>query len=199
MARIEDRVETVENAIIRLSDEMRSFKDEMRLFKDEMGFFKDEMRGFKDEMRTDRREINKQWGALSNKLGTIVEDLIAPAVRPAVKTYFGVEPFFFGHTLRKRKDGQDYQLDVLAVSDTMVFIVEAKASPRAEHVDQTLEKASHFSEYYPEYSEKEVIVILAGITLPEEVIKYASRRNVYVLAYREWDYMDILNFKEISR
>jgi len=82
MARIEDRVETVGNASIRLSDEMRSFKDEMRVFR--------------DEMRVDRRESNKQWGALSNKLGTIVEDLIAPAVRPAVKTYFGVEPFSLG-------------------------------------------------------------------------------------------------------
>jgi len=31
------------------------------------------------------------------------------------------------------------------------------------------------------------------------VIKYASKQGIYVLAWREWQYMDILNFEEVKR
>ncbi|MCU0242322.1 MAG: hypothetical protein MUF51_07850, partial [Vicinamibacteria bacterium] len=61
-------------------DEMREFKDEMREFKDEMREFKDEMSVFKDEMRASSKASDKRWGELSNKMGTLVEDIIAPGI-----------------------------------------------------------------------------------------------------------------------
>ena len=71
----------------RLSFEMREFKDEMREFKDEMREFKDEMREFKDEMseykewsRNQIKTMNRQWGDLANRMGTLAEDLVAPSV-----------------------------------------------------------------------------------------------------------------------
>ena len=42
--------------------------------------FKDEMADFKNEPETDRKNRNKQWGELANKMGTLVEDIISPAV-----------------------------------------------------------------------------------------------------------------------
>ena len=49
--------------------------------------FKDEMKEFKDESIRDRREMNKRWGEIANSLGIIVEDLVSPAVRPAIKIF----------------------------------------------------------------------------------------------------------------
>ena len=102
MAQVEERLNIVESALAefiiqsnrslhRLEREMLAFKDEMKGFKDEMLVFKDEMKDFKDEMREDRREMNKQWGNLANKMGTLVEDIIAPAVGPAIRKYFKEE------------------------------------------------------------------------------------------------------------
>ncbi len=39
-----------------------------------------ELREFKDEMRQQIRDMNIKWGEMANKLGTIVEDLVAPSI-----------------------------------------------------------------------------------------------------------------------
>ena len=105
MAMVEARVDRLEdvlqefitnvgNSQLRTEAELRAFKDEMRLFredtqafKDEMRLFredtqafKDEMRAFKEEGREQNREMNRRWGELANKLGTLVEDLVAPSL-----------------------------------------------------------------------------------------------------------------------
>jgi len=41
-----------------------------------------EMRDFKDETRASRREMNRRWGELANKMGTMAEDLVAPSHPP---------------------------------------------------------------------------------------------------------------------
>jgi hypothetical protein len=196
MAKLEDRVDTLESVLRRYIE--RSEKETIA-FREEMSAFKDEMSAFKDEMRDDRREMNRQWGNLSNKMGTIVEDIVAPAVRPAVSKYFQVEPYLLARNLRKRMGNEEYEVDVLAISDKQVFWVEAKSSPRPEHVEEVSKKAAQFPRFFPEYQDKQMVIILAGLSFAPDVIQHASRKGVYVLAYREWDYMDILNFKEIHR
>ncbi len=196
MAKLEDRVDTLESVLHRYIE--HSEKD-MRLFKGEMRTFKDEMTTFREETRADRREMNRQWGNLSNKMGTIVEDIVAPAIRPAVRKYFQVDPYLLTRDMRKRVGSEEYQVDAIAVSEDQVFWVEAKSSPRSEHVEEILEKARHFVKFFPEYQDKEMVIILAGLNFPPEMIQHASRKGVYVLAYREWDYMDILNFDEVHR
>jgi hypothetical protein len=37
-----------------------------------------EMHEFKDEAERDRKRMNKQRGELANKMGTLVEDIVAP-------------------------------------------------------------------------------------------------------------------------
>ena len=59
---------------------MREFKDEMREFKDEMREFKDEMPEYKEWSRNQIKTMNRQWGDLANKMGTLAEDLVAPSV-----------------------------------------------------------------------------------------------------------------------
>jgi cytochrome c556 len=60
--------------------EMVAFRAEMQASRKrserEMADFKAEMADFKDEMRADRRAMNKRWGEIANRLGTIVEDIV---------------------------------------------------------------------------------------------------------------------------
>jgi hypothetical protein len=199
MRTFKDEMKTFKDEMGTFKDEMGTFKEEMKMFKDEMKTFKEEMRAFKDEMKADRREMNRQWGNLSKKMGTIVEDIVAPAVRPAVRKYFKVDPYLLIRSLRKRVGSEEYEVDAIAVTDRQVFWMEAKSSPRSEHVKEILEKAGQFAKFFPEYQDKQLIVIMAGLSFPSEIIQHASKMGVYVLAYREWDYMDILNFEEVRR
>jgi len=180
------------NSQMRTEAELRDFKDEMRDFKNEMLIFK-------NETREEHRMMNKKWGEISNKMGTLVEDIISPASRPVIRQYFGCDPVFKSDNILKKKNGEEYEIDILLACEEKVFMIEVKSTPKVNHVDGFLEKAKRFLEFYPEYEGKELILILAGLTFPENVIDYASKMGIYVMAYKEWEYMDILNFDKVQR
>ena len=161
--------------------------------------FKDEMSGFKDRMEASHKEMNKQWAALAKKMGTLDEDLVSPAVRPVISKYFKCDPIDRSIRNLRRKDGDSFEVDVLVVCKDKVFIIEVRSTPRVNYVDEILEKVPLFKEFYPEYEDKEVIPIFASITFPENIVQYATRKRLYVMAYREWEYMDIINFDEVGK
>jgi len=132
-------------------------------------------------------------------MGTLVEDLIAPALRPVLSKYFQCEVDMEGQRMFRRKGGETYEVDAIAACENRVFMVEVKSSPRERDIDEIQEKSGRFFEFFPEHRGKELVVIFGSITFPEQVIRYGSRKGVYVLGYREWEYMDILNFEEVKK
>ena len=199
MSDFKDEMKVFKDEMSDFKDEMKVFKDEMSDFKDEMKVFKDEMSDFKDRMENSHKEMNKQWAALAKKMGTLDEDLVSPAVRPIINKYFGCDPIKRSIRELVRKDGESFEVDVLAVCEDKVFMIEVRATPRVNYVDEILEKADLFKKFYPEYEDKEVIPIFASITFPDNIVQYATKKGLYVMAYKEWEYMDIINFDEVSK
>ena len=178
-------------------EEMKGFKDEVR---QDQKDFREEMKGFKDESRLERKQMNRQWGELANKMGTLIEDIVAPAVRPVVKKYFGAElsDFMIKRKRKIKEGGLAGEFDVIGVSEDRVFVVECKSSPSAAYLDNFVSSIGKFRELFPEYAGKKIIPLFASLRFEDDLIRIASERNVYLLAYREWDYMDILNFSEVA-
>lgn len=213
MAQVEERLNIVESALAefiiqsnrslhRLEREMLAFKDEMKGFKDEMLVFKDEMKDFKDEMREDRREMNKQWGNLANKMGTLVEDIIAPAVGPAIRKYFKEEVLDIMSNRKKYEKQKRLkgEFDVIAVTGSSVYLVDSKVSPDKQKLLEFKNKViPRFRKLFPEYEALPLIPIFASLRFDEDMIRQATKEKIYLLAYREWDYMDILNFEEVQK
>jgi len=200
LTRLEREMRGFKNEMKDFKNEMGDFKDEMKDFKDEMKDFKDEMKDFKDESIRERRAMNKQWGELANKMGTLMEDIVAPAVRPVVEKYFKVEVNDFMIN-RKRKDknlGLTGEFDVIAVSNEHLFLVETKSTPRKQYLNEFMENIEKFQKLFPEYSDKKLIPIFASLRFDENIIHLANDRGVFLLAYREWDYMDFLNFDAVA-
>jgi len=157
-----------------------------------------EMRAFKDEIREESRKRNREWSNLAKKMGTLVEDLIVPAIRPILNKYFKCEVTMEGQRMFRRKNGEDYEIDAIAACEDKVFMIEVRSTPRFDDVKEVVEKKDRFFEFFPEHKGKELIVIFGSITFPDNVIQHASRRGVYVMGWREWEYMDILNFDEVK-
>jgi len=190
-----DRMETI------LGEFIVSTSSSLNRLSKEMREFKNEMCEFKNEVRQDRKAMNKQWGELANKMGTLTEDIVVPAVRPAIKRYFNQELIDF-MVKRKRKikaSGLEGEFDVIAVSDDKVFVVEVKSSPDENYLNEFVKKMDRFVTLFPEYADKQLIPVFAGLRFEPDMTELASSKNVYVLAYREWDYMDILNFDKVDR
>jgi hypothetical protein len=203
----ESALNTLTRNVNQLHEEMLAFKDEMRAYRDasekNMLAFKDEMEAdrlaFKDRMEQEQKKANKQWAELAKKMGTIDEDLIAPAARPAVRKYFHCEPVSRAIRLERDKNGETFEVDVIVECKDMVFMIEVKSTPRSDDIPDILAKAERFKYFFPEYEGKTLAPIFGSIIFPDNILKYATRKGLYVMAYREWDYIDILNFDEVNQ
>ena len=181
--RTEAELRAFKDEMREFKDEMRDFKDEMRAFKDEMGEFKDEMRGFKDEVRQQNRDMNRQWGEVSNKLGTMVEDLVAPSLPRLVEEKLH-ETVLDLMARRKRRlpDGRVREFDAIAVTSNLVCLNSTKATLRNAHVDRFIEDIAAFRAFFPEYAPLPLVGILASLAVDENVLAHAQRQGFLVLA-----------------
>jgi hypothetical protein len=175
-----------ELSINRLSQEMREFKEEMREFKDEMSVFK-------DETVRDRKRMNKQWGDLANRLGTLVEDIVAPNLPRVASELLGCEhPSRFALRVVRHWQGETREYDALVVCDNAILVNETKSKLLAAHVDAFLAKLDELPLVFPEYAGRPVVGVLASLAIDAGVVAYATRCGVAVLAMGE-DTMEILN------
>lgn len=214
MSTVKDRVVNLERTLaeyiknvgdsqMQTERELRVLKQEMREFKDEMQEFKDEMRGFKDEVREDRQKIYKKWGEIANKMGTVVEDIVAPNIPSIAKQYFHCKDKdmdFFGLrvTKRDRKDkSNSREFDIIAVFDDKLLINETKTTPRIDYIDAFKETLSEIYDYFPEYSGKKIIPIFSSLYIPDKVAKYLTKIKIYAMAMKD-DSMELLNYEGIA-
>jgi uncharacterized protein YukE len=180
--------------------EMSEFKDEMREFKDEMREFKDEMREIKDETRADRKQMNREWGNLANKMGTIVEDIILPGFQGILKKYFGMEPDFILVRARKRNPNDRSRMrefDILATSDTHLFVNETKSRPSVDSAKAFADSYRDVLTFFPEYAGRTVVPIYSALSLPEEVVAALSSSGCYAVALGE-EHLELLNFDAVG-
>lgn len=193
-----------------LKAEMRTFKEEIRrdteAFKAAMqalterleNDLKESKRQLENELRESKRQWNKQWGELSNKLGTIVEDIIFPASRPVIESVFRVKVQQLATRVFRQQGNLRAEFDVVAVSERQVFLIEVKSTPRFDYLTDFVDnRIPVFRQLFPEYASLDLVPIFASLSIPDDIVKAATNRRVFAMAYREWEYMDILNAKEL--
>lgn len=192
--------------------EMHEFKTEMRLSREkserEMQEFKEEMRQaheraeerskremheFKAEMRQSKRDLDKKWGELSNKLGTMAEDLVAPSVPRILRQLTGCSAAIEYSAVRVRKSKpQNQEFDVVVKCENWIFINETKSTLRPEHIDNFHRLMQNVRDYFPEFQENQFIGAIASLYVDETLVKYGEKLGLAVLGFGE-ELMDVLN------
>jgi len=164
-------------------DEMAAFKDEMRVFKDEMGAFKDEMIDFKRESVAERREMNRRWGELANKLGTMVEDLVFPSLGRILKETLGRDCDSIHARVRVRQpDGWMHEFDAYALAPDLAAVNSTKATLRSADVDKLVDEITTFRALLPAHAHLPVVGILATLAVDPSVLNYAQKKGFLMLA-----------------
>ncbi len=160
----------------------------------------EEMREFKDEMREERKQMNAKWGELVNKLGTLVEDIVAPNIPRIAKEYFGVsdiEFFAVRPKVRNKRDRSKRQeFDVIAIGDNQFIINETKLKPKPDHVNDFVELLGQVEEYFPEHADKTIVPIFASMYIDQSIVNYLTQNQIYAMMGDET--MNIVNFEEVS-
>jgi len=193
MREFKDEMREFKDEMREFKDEMLEFKDEMLEFKDEMLEFKDEMRAFKTESERDRKEMNRQWGDLANRMGTLLEDIVAPNLPRVARQLLGCPtPDFFAIRVKRRFGGETREYDALVVCPNLVLINETKSKFQSAHVEHILETIEEFPRLYPEYADRRPIGTLATLYPDDSLVRLATRRGVLVMGMGD-ETMDVLN------
>jgi myosin heavy subunit len=174
-------------------DEMKEFKDEMKEFKDEMKEFKDEMKAYKEEGRQQNREMNRRWGELANKMGTLVEDLVAPSLPRIVPEVLGQEVTDLSVRFKRRlADGRVREFDGLTFTADVVCLNSTKSTLRSADVDRFSEEVEAFRTFFPEHAATPIVGILASLYVDPSVLTYAERQGLVVLGVGD-EVMEVKN------
>lgn len=182
--------------ITRLSEEMSEFKGEM-------SEFKGEMLDFKEESRQNRREMDKKWGEVTNKLGTFAEDFVAPNIPRIARKQFG---FLTLDSFAPRIDrnnpqdkSQNFEFDAVAVNHDLktVILTETKFTVRMKYLERMPQLIENFRIAFPEYDDYKLITIFASMAIKEDQVKYLTSKNIYAMALGD-ENMELLNFDELQ-
>jgi len=145
--------------------EMQEFKAEMRQSRERS---EREMQEFKAEMRQSKRDLDRKWGELSNKLGTMAEDLVAPSIPRILKQLTGCTAEIEYSAVRVRKSQpQNQEFDVVVKCENWVFINETKSNLRPEHLDKFHRLMQRIRDYFPEYQNNQFSGAIASLYVDE--------------------------------
>ena len=157
-----------------------------------------------EEGAREHRQMNKRWGELANKMGTVVEDIVAPSVRRLAREVFGCGElqYFSPRVSLKRSDdrSREREFDALYVGTRGVLLNETKSSPRSEDLRAFVEflHSGKFALYFPEYRELPIVPVFSSLSIPAHMVKYLTRRGIYALAMGD-EAMQVLNLDAVRR
>ncbi len=203
MLAFKDEMKGFKDGVEAFKGEMQMFKDGVEAFKGEMKAFKDEMQAFKEEVRRDRKAMNKRWGEIANKLGTVVEDIIYPSARRVARAFFGAETIEFeGQRIVRRLSGdrgRSREFDGVFAWEGHVLLLEGKAAIRPEYLRGFVDfvRLGAFFDWFPEYRGRRLIPVFGALAIPDQDVAWLTRRRIYVLKMGE-EAMELVNFEAVE-
>ena len=158
----------------------------------------------REEWARARRAMNKQWSELATKMGTVVEDIVAPSVRRMAREIFdcGEQQLFICRIERVRSDDHSRrrEFDALYVGDRAVLLNETKSTPWGADIRRFVRfvRSGEFFLYFPEYRDLPLVPVFSSLSLPDNLVTQLTRNGVYALAMGD-EAMQVLNLDAVRR
>ena len=146
--------------------------------------------------------MNKRWGELANSMGTVVEDIVAPSIRRLAHKVFdcGEQQYFSTRMSVNRSDdpSREREFDALYVGARAVLLNETKATARPDYAREFVQflESGEFALYFPELREVPIVPAFSSLSIPEDMVKYLTRRGIYAIAMGD-EAMQVLNLDAV--
>jgi hypothetical protein len=173
-------------------------KDRQQANQDRQQAEKDRQRADKDreEAEKDRKDFNKRLAEISDSMGTLIEDMVAPCGFQLARTVFGSEEAQTCAIRVKRKHparpGEVMELDLLAIGPAKLLVVEVKRRIDAAKVAEYRDKLKRLPEFFPELAGRTLCAAVASVYLESSVIAFLNREKVYGIAMGD-EVMEVVN------
>lgn len=123
---------------------------------------------------------SKAVDALTTRWGRFVEELVEPAVLRLFQEK-GIDVKEVYPRARTKRQGLAMEIDILAIDDTELVLVECKSRLSKDDVNEFLEKLARFKISFPHYQDYQAYGAVAGIEINEGVDRYAYRQGLFVI------------------
>lgn len=127
----------------------------------------------------------KQWGELANKMGTLVEDIVAPGLPGIFRSLFGVKKLEMSAQRVERGHrsvlGRSREFDYVAMGGGILLVNETKSTLRPSDLTPFLEALDEIREYFPEAADCEVVGCLASMTIAPSLVTAGERHGLLML------------------
>ncbi len=159
---------------------------------------KDRQRADADRQQAekDRKDFNKRLAEISDSMGTLIEDMVAPCGFPLARTIFATEEAQTCAIRLKRKHpalpGEMMELDLLALGPTKVLVVEVKRRLDAGRASEYRQKLARFFEFFPELADKTLCPAVASVYLDPSVIACLNHERLHGIAMGD-EVMEVVN------
>ncbi|MBF0317226.1 MAG: hypothetical protein HQL04_03545 [Nitrospirae bacterium] len=154
-----------------------------------------------EKMEAIEAKWNKKWGETANRLGTLVEDVVAPNIEGLALSYFGCKRIDIFAPRIKRTSIRDRsklrEFDCIAICEDCIIVSDTKTTPSVDKIDAFIEVLKEIFDYFPEAEGKRLISIFSSLYLSKDLVTYLTRKNIYALAMGR-STMELLNRQELK-
>jgi chemotaxis protein histidine kinase CheA len=131
------------------------------------------------------RAYRQQMAELSDKMGTLVEDLVAPSI-PGILQHIvkcSETPLMKGVRITKRHthENRSKEYDVVVVCEDYILINETKSRMRPEYIPIFVQNLKDARNFFPEYAEKKIIGTMATLYMDPSLVVYGERQGLIML------------------
>lgn len=129
-------------------------------------------------LRETARDLRKQMGDLAQKFGFFTEGMAFPSMKKLLSEHFDMR--VVAPRVIARRGSRTLELDVLAYSDEVVFVVEVKSHLREDGLDQIQRILRDFRDFFPNHGEKKLYGILAAVDYPADLAARVLQEGLYL-------------------
>ena len=126
------------------------------------------------------KKINQLERLFTSQWGKLVESL----VEGDIITILNQRGIKVTDTLKRRsgrRDGIDYEFDIIAINGSEIVIIEVKTTLRPEDIRNFLKKLKQAKNWMPEYSDKKVYGAIAFISEDSGTVAMAEKKGLFVI------------------
>ena len=132
------------------------------------------------ELKLTVERTSRAVDSLTSRWGRFVEELVEPSVLELFQAK-GIDVKEIYPRARVKRQGIAMEIDILAIDETELVLVECKSRLSKDDVDEFLEKLSRFKEAFPHYKSYQAYGAIAGIEINEGIDRYAYRQGLFVI------------------
>ncbi|MEI6380593.1 MAG: DUF3782 domain-containing protein [Cyanobacteriota bacterium ELA615] len=132
------------------------------------------------ELEKTVERTSKAVDSLTTRWGRFVEELVIPTMYTLFQSK-GIDVKEIHPAAKSYRDVFPMEIDIMAVDETELVLVECKCKLTQEDVDEFLEKLPKFKLAFPHYKNFKAYGAVAGIEINEGVDRYAYKKGLFVI------------------